>query len=73
MDILYLLIPLSAALVFVILGVFGWAVFNGQFEDVEAEGLLSLVRGFVALNKRSPDESELMMLFETQRQTCLHY
>ena len=38
MDILYLLIPLSAALVFVILGVFGWAVFNGQFEDVEAEG-----------------------------------
>ena len=38
MDILYLLIPLSAVLVLLILGVFGWAVHKGQFEDVEREG-----------------------------------
>lgn len=38
MDILYLLIPLSAALVLLILGVFGWAVQRGQFDDLEAEG-----------------------------------
>jgi cbb3-type cytochrome oxidase maturation protein len=38
MDILYLLIPLSAVLVLAILGVFGWALFRGQFEDLEAEG-----------------------------------
>lgn len=38
MDILYLLIPLSAGLVLVILGVFGWAVQRGQFDDLEAEG-----------------------------------
>jgi cbb3-type cytochrome oxidase maturation protein len=38
MDILYLLIPLSAVLVLVILGVFGWAVHKGQFEDLEREG-----------------------------------
>ena len=38
MDILYLLIPLSAVLVLVILGVFGWAVHRGQFEDIEREG-----------------------------------
>lgn len=38
MDILYLLIPLSAALVLLILGVFGWAVHHGQFEDLEREG-----------------------------------
>ena len=38
MDILYLLIPLSAVLVLLILGVFGWALNKGQFEDLEREG-----------------------------------
>jgi cbb3-type cytochrome oxidase maturation protein len=38
MDILYLLIPLSAVLVLAILGIFGWAVSRGQFEDLEQEG-----------------------------------
>jgi cbb3-type cytochrome oxidase maturation protein len=38
MEILYLLIPLSAALVLIILGVFGWALHRGQFEDLEREG-----------------------------------
>ena len=38
MDILYLLIPLSTALVLLILGVFAWALHRGQFEDLEREG-----------------------------------
>lgn len=38
MDILYLLIPLSAVLVLLIIAVFGWAVHRGQFEDLEREG-----------------------------------
>ena len=38
MDILYLLIPLSVALVFLILGGLWWAVDRGQFDDIEAEG-----------------------------------
>ena len=38
MDILYLLIPLSVGLVFVILGVLAWAIYRGQFDDVEREG-----------------------------------
>jgi cbb3-type cytochrome oxidase maturation protein len=38
MDILYLLIPLSAVLVLGIVGVFGWAVMSGQFDDLEPEG-----------------------------------
>ena len=37
MDILYLLIPLSAVLVLLIIAVFGWAVHRGQFEDLERE------------------------------------
>lgn len=38
MDILYLLIPLSVILVFFILGGLWWAIYRGQFEDIEAEG-----------------------------------
>ena len=38
MESLWLLIPLSAGLVLVILAVFGWAVQRGQFEDLDAEG-----------------------------------
>lgn len=38
MDILYLLIPLSVALVFFILAGLWWAIDRGQFEDIEAEG-----------------------------------
>ena len=38
MDILYLLIPLSVALVFFILGGLWWAIHRGQFEDIEVEG-----------------------------------
>lgn len=35
MEILYLLIPLSVALVFLIGAVFWWALRSGQFEDLE--------------------------------------
>jgi cbb3-type cytochrome oxidase maturation protein len=38
MDILYLLIPLSVMLVLFILGGLWWAIYTGQFEDIEAEG-----------------------------------
>lgn len=38
MDILYLLIPLSLVLVFMIAGVFWWSLKNEQFEDLEGPG-----------------------------------
>ena len=38
MDILYLLIPLSVVLVFVILLGLWWAIDRGQFEEIESEG-----------------------------------
>jgi cbb3-type cytochrome oxidase maturation protein len=38
MDILYLLIPLSVVLVLAIVGIFGWAIHNGQMDDLEREG-----------------------------------
>ncbi|HQR03454.1 MAG: cbb3-type cytochrome oxidase assembly protein CcoS [Proteobacteria bacterium] len=38
MDILYLLIPLSLALVFVIAVIFWWFLKSGQFDDLEGPG-----------------------------------
>jgi cbb3-type cytochrome oxidase maturation protein len=38
LESLYILIPLSALLVLLIIGVFGWAVNRGQFDDLEREG-----------------------------------
>ena len=38
MDILYFLVPFSALVVLSLIGVFGWALAGGQFEDLEAEG-----------------------------------
>lgn len=38
MESLYLLVPLSALLVLALLGLFGWALHAGQFDDLEREG-----------------------------------
>lgn len=38
MDILYLLIPMSALLVLGILVLFAWALKAGQFDDLEQQG-----------------------------------
>jgi cbb3-type cytochrome oxidase maturation protein len=37
MESLYLLIPLSLGLILLIVAMFGWAVFGGQFEGLEGE------------------------------------
>lgn len=38
MDILFLLVPLSVILVLIILAGLWWAIYSGQFEDIDAEG-----------------------------------
>jgi cbb3-type cytochrome oxidase maturation protein len=38
MDILFLLVPLSVLLAFAVMAVLAWAVWTGQFEDMEREG-----------------------------------
>lgn len=38
MDILYLLIPLSALLVLGIMAAFAWALWGGQFDDLKQAG-----------------------------------
>lgn len=38
MDILYLLVPMSILLVFVIAAIFWWSLKSGQFEDLDGPG-----------------------------------
>ena len=38
MDILYLLIPISIVLVFLVIGLFWWPLQAGQFDNIEREG-----------------------------------
>jgi cbb3-type cytochrome oxidase maturation protein len=38
MEILFLLIPLSAVLALAVVGVFAWALERGQFDELEREG-----------------------------------
>ena len=54
MDILYLLIPLSTALVLLILGVFAWALHRGQFDDLDREGERILTDEGTALDANQP-------------------
>lgn len=38
MDVLYLLVPLSILVVFLVIAVFWWALQRGQFDNIEREG-----------------------------------
>ena len=50
MESLYLLVPLSAFLVLALLGLFGWALNAGQFDDLEREGQRILGAGDAGLD-----------------------
>lgn len=45
MDILFMLVPLSVLLALAIIGTLAWAVWSGQFEDVDSEGERILQEG----------------------------
>jgi len=52
MEILYLLIPLSLVLVFLIAAVFWWSVNSGQFEDMDGPAYRIL------MDDDRPDQSD---------------
>ena len=54
MDILYLLIPISVLLVLFVLGIFGWALHNGQLDDLEREGARILAADDLQLDSHQP-------------------
>ncbi len=56
MDILFLLVPLSVLLALAVLGLLGWAVWAGQFENMESEGQRIFQEGDLSTGtKSSPD------------------
>jgi cbb3-type cytochrome oxidase maturation protein len=57
MDILFLLIPLSSVLVLGIVGVFAWALHQGQFDDLEGEGQRILLDAPQGRTSLAPEES----------------
>jgi cbb3-type cytochrome oxidase maturation protein len=61
MEILYLLIPLSVVLVFMIGVLFWWSMKNGQFEDLEgpAYRILQDDDSVHKQNERTPDSPEV--------------
>lgn len=60
MDILFLLVPLSALLVFAIIGVFAWALQGGQFDNVEREGARILEDDASGESRESREASHLV-------------
>ncbi|MBK9019205.1 MAG: cbb3-type cytochrome oxidase assembly protein CcoS [Sulfuritalea sp.] len=58
MDILYLLIPLSLVLVFVIAGLFWWSLKSGQYEDLEGPGHRILMDNDEARGQASESSGE---------------
>jgi cbb3-type cytochrome oxidase maturation protein len=58
MESLYLLIPLSIALVFVVAIVFWWSVRSGQFEDLEGPGYRVLMDNDRTVEQKSKTSSE---------------
>lgn len=53
MEILYLLIPMSVVLVFVIAAIFWWSLKSGQYDDLEGPGYRILMD-----DDRSPSDPE---------------
>ncbi len=59
MESLYLLIPLSIVLVFVIAALFWWSVRSGQFDDLEGPAHRILMDGDKSMSARKPISSNI--------------
>lgn len=58
MEILYLLIPISLLLVFVVGVIFWWSLKSGQFEDLEGPGYRVLMDDDVPPEKIPRDDQQ---------------
>ena len=54
MDILFLLVPFSVLLALGVVGLLAWAVWSGQFEDVESEGQRIFQESALESDKQDP-------------------
>jgi cbb3-type cytochrome oxidase maturation protein len=73
MDILFLLVPLSVLLALAVMGVLAWAVWSGQFEELDREGSRIILAAPVEI--LLPADASLMQINTAagvQRDTHLH-
>lgn len=62
MDILFLLVPLSVMLALGVMGVLAWAVWSGQFDELDTEGQRILMPSpNEALNATDPNLIQINM------------
>jgi len=72
MDILFLLIPLSVLLALVVMGVLAWAVWSGQFEELDCEGERILVTEPASPADPAGSVDASLIHVNTQTATRLH-
>jgi cbb3-type cytochrome oxidase maturation protein len=58
MDILFLLVPLSVLLALGVMGLLAWAVWSGQFESLESEGLRIFNEGDMPAGQKPPSDTQ---------------
>ncbi len=66
MEILFVLVPLSVVLVAIAIGVFVWAVRNGQFDDLDSPAWRILVDERHKQNDRQNDKQESTQVKDEQ-------
>lgn len=61
MDILFLLVPLSVMLALGVMGLLAWAVWSGQFEQLDSEGQRILMAELDAslIHIKTPSSADL--------------
>lgn len=62
MDVLFLLVPLSVLLALAVMGVLAWAVWSGQFEELDTEGERILAAQPLAQLQQSADTSSASLI-----------
>ena len=58
MDILFLLVPLSVLLALAVMALLAWAVWSGQFEELESEGQRILREEEISSPRKLPHDTQ---------------
>ena len=58
MDILFLLIPIALGFLVIALAVFFWAIRNGQYDDMESQGLKIVMDDKQQTRQEKPADKE---------------
>lgn len=72
MDILFLLVPLSVLLALGVMGVLAWAVWSGQFEELDSEGQRIVMNEFGEISDVSAVADASLIHINTPNDSAAH-